>query len=140
MEGIVSLLQSSDIKSRLLAGEQLSEKLRQKSAVEYLPTDLKKRVLNAVLTLAKENHVKLCLTGLECLQTLVEIHTEAFSSYMNMTFDTIVTKFADVKVSFYSYSLSYNSLFSSTSSYSYVFCWFVFIHLHSLWYVPKLWM
>lgn len=112
MEGIVSLLQSSDIKSRLLAGEQLSEKIRQKSTVEYLPVDLKKRVLNAVLTLAKENHVKLCLTGLECLQTLVEIHTEAFSSYMNMTFDTVVTKFADVKVLLCSFSHSQNSSFS----------------------------
>ncbi len=98
MEEFVQLLQSSDIKTRQHVAEQLLEKLKQKSAIEYLPAELRRKVLNCVLTLARENHVKLCLTGLECLQTLVEIHTDAFQSYMNVTFDTIINKFADVKV------------------------------------------
>lgn len=100
MEEFVQLLQSSDIKTRQLVAEQLLEKLKQKSSIEYLPAELRKKVLNCVLTLARENHIKLCMTGLDSLQTLVEIHTEAFQAYMNMTFDTIINKFSDIKVSY----------------------------------------
>ena len=102
MDDILQLLASSDVGTRLSVAEDLNRRLQDRTAwVDPLPTDTKKRVFNSVAGLARESNVKLCVVGLTCLQTLVEQHADAFQTYMNATFDTVVAKFADVKVSLF---------------------------------------
>jgi hypothetical protein len=97
MEAIIQGLQSSDTKTRLSSAEQLYNKLKQKSSIEYLQTDLKNRIVTSSLTIAEDSNPKLCLIGLDCIQTLIECQTESYQPFMNMTFDLLITKYGDVK-------------------------------------------
>jgi hypothetical protein len=59
---------------------------------------MKSKALSACVDLANENNPNLSQLGLKCIQTLIEIHTEDFQPYLNLTFDSLITKYADVKV------------------------------------------
>jgi CLIP-associating protein 1/2 len=97
MEALIQGLESSDTKSRLLSAEQLYNKLKQKSSIDNLQLDLKNRVVTSCLSLVEDNNPKLCLLGLDCIQTLIECQTESYQTYMNMTFDLLMMKFGDGK-------------------------------------------
>ena len=56
-------------------------------------------VVSNCLTLTEDTNHKLCLVGLDCLQSLIECQTESFQPYLSMTFDLLISKYGDVKVS-----------------------------------------
>lgn len=60
--------------------------------------DAKNIVVSNCLALSEETNLKLCLIGLDCLQTLIENQTESFQPYLDMTFDLLIDKFADIQV------------------------------------------
>lgn len=100
MDEILQLLASSDVATRISVAEDLNRRLLDRTAwIDPLSADTKKRLFNSVAGLARESNMKLCVAGLTCLQTMVELHADEFQTYMHVTFDTVVAKFADVKVS-----------------------------------------
>ena len=55
-------------------------------------------VVSNCLTLAEDINHKLSLIGLDCLQSLIECHTELFQPYLNITFDLLILKYGENKV------------------------------------------
>ena len=55
-------------------------------------------VVSNCLTLTEDTNHKLCLVGLDSLQSLIECQTAAFQPYISMTFDLLISKYGDIKV------------------------------------------
>ena len=60
---------------------------------------MRNRAVSTCLALSGDSNLKLCLVGLDCLQTLIENQTDSFQPYLNMTLKLLIQKFSDTQVS-----------------------------------------
>ena len=56
------------------------------------------KIMSAAVNLVKEANLKVVLTSLDCLQTLIEERKEPFAAIINMTFDVLIPRLGDTKV------------------------------------------
>ena len=56
------------------------------------------RVVSACLTLSEDMNPKLCMTGLDCLQSMIECQSDSFEPYFDVTFKLLIVKYGDEKV------------------------------------------
>eukprot|EP01031_Cornospumella_fuschlensis_P025028 gene25028-30232_t len=62
-----------------------------------LKVDVGIKVMSSVINLVKEANLKVVLSSLDCLQSLVQERKEAFSALINMTFDVLIPRLGDTK-------------------------------------------
>jgi hypothetical protein len=56
------------------------------------------KVVSACVSLVKEANLKIVLASLDCLQALMQERKETFNPLVNMTFDVLIPRLGDTKV------------------------------------------
>lgn len=103
MEGLITNLQSSDIKVRAAALEAVLSKLRASStSARPFGSDCKQDVLirfmSNCVSILKDANPKLIMSALDCTQQLMDIHSDSFTPLLNMTFELLFSKYSDSKL------------------------------------------
>mmetsp|Transcript_248 Transcript_248/g.445 ORF Transcript_248/g.445 Transcript_248/m.445 type:complete len:1648 (-) Transcript_248:185-5128(-) len=93
MDAILQGLQSSDVKVKLKAIDNLYTKLKDGKA-----GDVKLKLINTAVTTLKDANPKLVLTALECVKLLIENYSDSFQPLVNMAFDILLAKLGDSKL------------------------------------------
>ena len=97
MEGILTKLESSDIKVRISALEQLLARIKQRHLTEC-KNEILVRVMSSCVAALKDANPKVVLLCLDCVQLLLEAHGDSFQSLVNMCFDMLLSKLSDGKL------------------------------------------
>jgi hypothetical protein len=121
MDVVIQGLQSQDIKLKISTAENFLKKLQKKTwfmeakvfKIEIVldplfPTfsilftsqnDLKTKVMSSAISLLNDANPKVVMLGFDCLQYLVSDYGEYYQPLINMSFELLITKFSDTKVS-----------------------------------------
>jgi vesicle coat complex subunit len=99
MESIIQHLQSNEVLVKSKALEDLHQKLQKKTNLNSLQVDIKLRLINYTVNALKDANPKIVLCAMDCVQIFIEQYSIDFQSLVNMTFDILLTKFGDSKVS-----------------------------------------
>ncbi len=99
MEQFLVGFQSSDTKLKVTTAENFLVKLKQqRSWLLESKNDLRLKVMSSSLLIINDTNPKVVMLGLDILQCLLSEHRDYFQPLINMTFDTLITKFSDPKV------------------------------------------
>ena len=98
MDRISTNLASTDLRERQAALEQLYNRLTKGRALELKPNVLVVLISNT-LNCLKDNGAKVVLLCLDCIKMFLELHSKDFQPILNMSFDMLITKYADGKTS-----------------------------------------
>ena len=88
----------ADTKQKTQAAENILGKLKSRAAFHNVPGDIKLRVMTTCVELLKEVNPKVVDIGFFCVEKLLELQRESFQPLLNMTFDSLITKYTDSKV------------------------------------------
>ena len=100
---IINHLIGSDVKNKTFALENLSQKVNAKPSyyIRDLPNESRMRLITCVLNCIKETNIKIVTIALNLIKLFLSDYKDYYVSFINMTFDVLISKFGDSKVSLY---------------------------------------